>query len=370
MRAERVVPRADAEDRARSLLGAADAALRSRSPRDAHGIYEQVLAEATDPEVRADALAGLGFVAQQSGRPREAVRLFEECLRLTGREACERLDIAGALGHSYAAVGDLERATLVFEQCLRNARANGDRDTQVRFGMLLSYALTDLGRFEQAEHAIADVVEAGEGIDDPLVRARVEWAQARLYGEQKRPEVAVGHARAALELLHPIDHKQFLGKTYELLASLTTDLGKPREALALLRDGWPLVLDAATPLDVAHYRIEEARALAALGERDGAAAIAMRVAAQLDGTHPGDAGRAYVLLGEIFDDLGEVARARQLYETGIGLLSRQGPSRYLADAYRRLAELFEAEYRTEDAVAVLRRALSIQSHVERISDVA
>ena len=370
MRAERLVPRADADDRGRSLLGAADAALRSRSPRDAHGLYEQVLAEATDAEVRADALAGLGFVAHQSGRPREAVRLFEEYLRLTGREACERLDIAAALGHSCAAVGELERATVVFEQCLRHAYSSGDRETQVRFGMLLSYALTDLGRFEQAEHAIANVVEAGEGSGDPLVRARVEWAQARLYGEQKRPDVAAVHARAALDLLRPTDHKQFLGKTYELLASLTTDFGEPREALALLREGWPLVLDAATPLDVAHYRIEEARALAALGERDGAAAIAMRVAAQLDGTHPGDAGRAYVLLGEIFDDLGEVARARQLYETGIGLLSRQGPSRYLADAYRRLGELFETEYRTEDAVAVLRRALSIQSHVERISTVA
>src|ERR671937_423884 len=96
---------------------------------------------------------------------------------------------------------------------------------------------------------------------------------------------------------------------------------------------------------------------------EGAAAVAMRVAAQLDGTHPGDAGRAYVLLGEIFDRLGDVPRARQLYETGIGLLSRQGASRYLADAYRRLAELFEAEYRTEDAVAVLKRALAVQARV-------
>jgi tetratricopeptide (TPR) repeat protein len=267
-------------------------------------------------------------------------------------------------------MGELERATLVFEQCLRRARANGDKPAQVRFGMLLSYALTDLGRFEPAEHAIAEVVEAGDGIEDPVVRARVEWAQARLYGEQKRTELAVGHARAALDLLRDTDQQQFLAKTYELVASLTTDLGRPREAIALLRDGWPLVLDAATPLEVAHYRIEEARAMAALGERDGAAAIAMRVAAQLDGTHPGDAGRAYVLLAEIFDDLGEVARARQLYETGIGLLSRQGPSRYLADAYRRLAALFEAEYRTEDAVGVLRRSLTIQTHVERIAPVA
>jgi len=96
----------------------------------------------------------------------------------------------------------------------------------------------------------------------------------------------------------------------------------------------------------------------------------MRVAAQLDGTHPGDAGRAYVLLGEIFADLGEVTRARQLFESGIALLRGQGPSRYLAGAYKRLGELFETEYRTEDAVEVLTRALAIQERVESTIDTA
>jgi tetratricopeptide (TPR) repeat protein len=369
MRAERAVRDVRARDGVRTLLHDADAALRSRRLRDAHQLYERVLEDATNAEDRAEALSGLGFVAHESGRPREAVRLFEACLHLADEEACERPDVAAALGHAYGALGDLEQATLLFEQCVRRARADGDRAAQVRFGTLLSYALTDRGRFEDAEHALEQVLAAGNGIDEPVVRARVEWAQARLYGEQGRPEIAVEHARAALELLRPTHYKQFLGKTYELVASLTTDLGEPRKALALLREGWPLVLDDATPLEVAHYRIEEARALAALGERDGAAAIAMRVAAQLDGTHPGDAGRAYVLLGQIFTELGEIARARQLYETGIALLNRQGPSRYLADAYRRLAELFEAEYRTDDAVAVLRRALRIQTQVERLAAV-
>jgi tetratricopeptide (TPR) repeat protein len=209
------------------------------------------------------------------------------------------------------------------------------------------------------------VVESAKDVVDPVLQARSEWAQARLRGEQGRTEIAVEHARRVRELLEPTEETQFLALTYELLASLTNDLGQPEEALELLREGWPLLLGTATPLQVAHCRIEEARALAALGEHEGAAAVAMRVAAQLDGTHPGDAGRAYVLLGEIFDKLGDVIRSRQLYETGIALLGKQGPSRYLADAYRRLGELFEAEYRTEDALAVLKRAVSIRAHVER-----
>jgi len=187
-------------------------------------------------------------------------------------------------------------------------------------------------------------------------------------GERGPTEIAAERALEALEILRTTDEQQTLGLTHELLASLYIDLGRAEEALALLRAGWPLLIKHATPLQTAHYRIEEARALAALGEREGAAAVAMRVAAQLDGTHPGDAGRAYVLLGEIFAGLGEITRARQLYESGIALLREQGPSRYLAAAYRQLAELFETEYRTEDAVDVLTRALAIQQRVEESID--
>ena len=79
---------------------------------------------------------------------------------------------------------------------------------------------------------------------------------------------------------------------------------KNRSYAATLLQPLALLISSGTPLQVAHYRIEEARALAALGQTEGAAAVAMRVVAQLDGTHPGDAGRAYILLGEIFDRLG------------------------------------------------------------------
>ena len=353
-----------AEAEERKLLREAAAALRSDRVRAAHQLYADALDAAPDDEAKAEALEGLGHVAHRSGRPREAVRLFEDSLRLAGKEPWDRLDLAGPIGRSYAAVGEAERATTIFLQCVRRAKEAGDRVAQIRFASLLSYALTDQGKFDEAEQALEHVLETGAGIEDLHSRAIVEWAQARLRGEQGQAEVAVEHAREALELLRRTEHAKFLATTYELLASLYNDLGRAEEALELLREGTPLLMANGTPLQVAHYRIEEARALAGMGQTEGAAAVAMRVVAQLDGTHPGDAGRAYVLLGEIFDGLGDIARARQLYETGIGLLNKQGPSRYLASAYRRLAELFEAEYRTEDAVATLKRALSIQATVE------
>ena len=357
-----------AETEERGQLQVAAVALRSDRVRAAHELYAGALEAATDDEIRAEALEGLGHVAHRSGRPREAVRLFEDSLRLLGQEPWDRRDLADPIGRSYAAVGELERAATIFVECVRRARDESDRAAELRFASLLTYALTDQGKFDEAERTLAEVREAGAGIEEPQIRALVEWAHARLRGEQGQTEIAVKHARAALELLKATENMRFLALTHELLASLYNDLGRAEEALELLRDGWPLLINSATPLQVAHYRIEEARALATLGQTEGAAALAMRVAAQLDGTHPGDAGRAYVLLGEIFDRVGDIARARQLYETGIALLGKQGPSRYLASAYRRLAELFEAEYRTEDAVAVLKRALSIQEKIESAID--
>jgi tetratricopeptide (TPR) repeat protein len=347
-----------------ALLSEGAEALRLDRITDAHKLYTRALAEARDGRARGEALAGLGQVAHASGRPREAVQLLEEALELLGGAAPDRPALAQALGRSYAETGDLERATVVFEACRLRFREDGDRINEVLFACLVGYAHTDRGRFAEAEHVLTATLAAGAGVDDPLVRARLCWAEARLRGERGQTEIAAERAQEALEILRTTDEQQWLGLTHELLASLYIDLGRAEEALALLREGWPLLINHATPLQAAHYRIEEARALAAVGERDGAAAVAMRVAAQLDGTHPGDAGRAYVLLGEIFADLGDVTRARQLYENGITLLKEQGPSRYLASAYKRLGELFETAYRTEDAVGVLARALAIQEGVE------
>jgi tetratricopeptide (TPR) repeat protein len=348
------------------LLSDAAEALRRDRVTDAHKLYTRALEEAPNEHFRGAALEGLGQVAYGSGRPRESVQLLEQALALLGGTVAERPALAEALGRAYAETGDLERATIVFEECRRRFRVEGDRVNEVRFACLVGYAHTDRGKFAEAERVLASTLAAGEGLDDPLVRARLCWAEARLRGERGQTAIAAERAREALAILRTTDEEESIGLTHELLASLYIDLGRAEEALTLLREGWPLLINHATPLQAAHYRIEEARALAALGERDGAAAVAMRVAAQLDGTHPGDAGRAYVLLGEIFADLGDVTRARQLYESGIALLKEQGPSRYLASAYKRLGELFETAYRTEDAVGVLARALAIQEGVEAV----
>src|SRR6266487_5158856 len=88
-----------------------------------------------------------------------------------------------------------------------------------------------------------------------------------------------------------------------------------------------------------------------------AAALAMTAASELRGTHQVDAGRSYVLLGEIFAGIGDEERAQELLELAIELLEREGPSGYLVQAYKRLAAICRKRGDTEGALDVLERAL-------------
>ena len=77
------------------------------------------------------------------------------------------------------------------------------------------------------------------------------------------------------------------------------------------------------------------------------------------------AGDAYLLLGEIYEELGDVERAREVYELAVELLAEQPPSRYLVEANTRLATLLERLERPDLALEALKRALGVQSRVGR-----
>src|ERR687891_61882 len=74
----------------------------------------------------------------------------------------------------------------------------------------------------------------------------------------------------------------------------------------------------------------------------------------------GRLGRGYTVLAEIWADLGEPNRALEVYELAIELLEAT-PNRYLVDAYRRQAELLEAQGRRDEALEALKRAVHVQS---------
>jgi tetratricopeptide (TPR) repeat protein len=349
--------------RAGSALDDAEVALRLDEMHEATRLFESALEDSRSKADRARAFEGLGQVAFRSGDPELAVELFEKVLSLVDDDIVERPTLAESLARAYAALGQLARSIAILERCVEACAS--DPVQYVRFAGLLGAALTDNGNFAEAERVLAAALVRGRDVVDPYTRARLYWSESRLRVEQGQSDVAARYAQRTLEILRTTEDNYAIALVLQSLAHIYLDLDRAREALDLLNEGNALIGAAGTPLEIAQYRIEEARALAALGEKEAAAALAMQVSGELRDTHPVDAGRLYALLGEIFADLGEHARARELLELSIDQLEAQGPTRYLVQAYKRLATLLKTEGSPEEAIDLLERALGIQEKVGR-----
>jgi tetratricopeptide (TPR) repeat protein len=341
----------------------ADLALRLGDVDGAEKMYGDALSAGADPAVRSKALAGLGQVAFRKGEPREAIARFEEALQLSGRRESDDPELADSLGRAYAMVGELESAIGVFERCLAAAEERGDVVEVIQFSVLLAYALIDSGNFGRAEELLGHALSLGRGYDSPSVQAHLYWSQSRLHAERDEPEIAARYARRALEVLRATEDTYRIARAHQLLAHIELDRGNPEEALRVIREGWPLLEHTGNAVERAQYRLEEARALAKLGDREDAAALAMQISGVISEAHPEDAARSYTVLAEVFEDLGETSRARELYELAAEILRPRNPSRYLIHVYARLADLAEAEGRKDEAYAYLKKAVGMEKGV-------
>jgi tetratricopeptide (TPR) repeat protein len=344
---------------ANRLLADADLALRLDDVEVARELYERVAAEAPEAAQQRRARAGLGQLSFLEGDARGAIERIEAVLA----EDMELEDpsLFDTLGRAYAHVGEGEAAIAVLRRALERAELAGDPFETLRFGVLLANAYIDDGRFTDASDLLARMLEQAHETD-PLALARVYWSQSRLHSLRGEAASAARLARRALELFDATEHTYHIAKAHHLIAFAELDAGRPAEALELLRRGRELVGAAATENDLATFDIEEARALAALGQYDEAASLAMATAARFRDGHPLDVGRSFGELAAIFDRTGDRARARELYELAVEMLERQ-PNRYLAEVYSRYGDLLEAEGKEREALEIFRRGTRLQAEL-------
>jgi len=341
----------------------AEVALRLDDHELADALYTTMLEQGPGDSERSAAYAGLGQVAYRRGDPCLAVEHFETALELSGTGESDHPDLADSLGRAYAMVGELESAIAVFERCLTAAEARGDQLEQIRFQLLLGDALIDSGNFGRAQGVLAGALAIGKDSINPNVRINLYWTQSRLHAERNDAETAARYARRALEVLRMTEDTYRTARAHQLLAHIELDRGRPEEALVLLEEGWPLLQTSGKPLERAQYRLEEARALAKLGRKEEAAAVAMQISGIIADAHPEDAARSYATLAEVYEELGDRARALELYELAAELLRPADPNRYLAGVYARMAELYEAEGRAETAYEYMKKAVGMQQTV-------
>lgn len=342
----------------------AEAALRFGETDEAEEIFRSALSRPLATAERSRAKAGLGQIAFARGDHEAAIGLLEEALELAGAPSPEHVSAADTLGRAYATRGDLESAIALYTRWLDAARQREDVLETVRFSILLSNALIDTGAFGRAEELLGETLALVADWDDPFIRARLYWSQSRLHGIRQESTLAVRYAKKALEILELTEHTTYLARAHQLLAFLEIDRGNPAEALELLHRGRTLLGTSGGRVELALFKLEEARALAGLGRAEEAGALAMEVMPVLGETVPQDAGRAYLTLADVFEQIGDRARALELCELAVESLEAHGLP-YLSDAYARLAELFKAEGRTEEALDVLEKAIALRQRSHR-----
>jgi tetratricopeptide (TPR) repeat protein len=337
-----------------SELVEADVALRLDDLETARELYERTLETSAEPLVRAEALAGLGRLALRNGDPAGAVDSIESALRVAPSVAAASPGLIRILGKAYAEKGELESAIAVFERAAASAVDAGDTLEQTRCEIWLANAQIDAGNFGRAEELLGGALARTSPVD-PAQRARLYWSQSRLHTLKGNQDAAARYARKTLELLELGEDVYTTACAHQLLAFVAVERGRGDEALDYVHRGLELLGTEGRPVETAQFRIEEARALVLLGRTDEAAAVAMTVQGLLAEAEPDDAGRAYMVLGDVYRRVGDNARAREIWELAAELLERE-PNPYVGDVYERLGTLLEEEGRTEEALQMLKRA--------------
>ena len=345
-----------------SLLEA-EIALRLDDLDRARDLYAAARDRAVTPAHRSLVEEGFGQIAFREGDPREAIRLFEQALITSGDKDWERPSLAESLGRAYGLLGELEPCIAIFEHCLAAFERMDDHVETIRFSCLLGYALSDAGDFERAEQFVSKALAAGRDSFDPYMRARVYWSKAKLRIDQGEAEVASRYAYRALAALELTEDMYYTGLAHQLIAQIELERDEPETALAHLDAGWRLVERTGTRIDRATFLIEEARALARMGQRDRAEELATEITSLLADAEPIEVGRVYALLGDAARESDEQARARELYELALEFLERNSPNRFLVDVYARMADLLEKEGRTDEAYAYMKRAVGMKQAV-------
>ncbi|HEY1366351.1 MAG TPA: tetratricopeptide repeat protein [Gaiellaceae bacterium] len=326
-----------------SLLEA-ELAARLGDHHTAEGLYRSARERSHSPRLAARAAAGLGQLAFGAGDYTGALPLLEEALASGLLSPFEKASAVESLGWALASLGRYERALALFEEASVSARARRDRREATRFGILLANTLIDRGNFTRAEELLGTTIASAAELLDPTARASIYWSQSRLHAIQNHADAAARYARLALDVLLDTEHTGYVARAFHLLAYIEIGRGRGEEALELLSQGEAVLANGANRIDQAVFRLEEARAHAALGDLERAAGLAMAATELLGDASPADAGRGYTLIADVYRQLGEPEKALELYELADSVLPEHDYNRI--PLYTVMDELLEADGRT------------------------
>lgn len=348
-----------------SALLHAELMLQTGDADGARRAYAELVEAAPSTYVVAAARAGLGQLAFRRGDHERAIEELSEALAsplLRGRARTGAID---SLGRALVHTGRNDEALALFEHALAEAKARNDVLQTIRFSVLLASTLVDRGGFARAEQVLAEPIGLGRDAVDPVARARILWSQSRLHATEGRADLAATYARQALETLEVTEHALYVAKALVLAAQLENERGHAREALELVEEALPSIAVSGDEHEQGLALLEKARALAGLGEKQEAIAVALGTIGLFRGAAPASAGQGYTIAASLCVELGEDARAAELFELAIEVLPAD--DRHRVEALRSYAALLERIGKRDEAFELLKRALDVRAPAPQLA---
>lgn len=344
--------------RQRLKLQFAEIAFANGSAEEARSQFADV-SGAADSEIRLAASWGLARTLEAVGDLHGALSQYDALLESA------RSGLPGAPGllallmgrcRLYKQAGDLARSIEVGEEALREVRALGLEGTEeeIKLASTMVGSYWARGDLFSAQHLASQVIERAERLGSRTAQGNAYWNASLVAADAGQLTTALDLASRCLAMLAESSPDEMLAAMRVSYAWLLLRCEPPRldEADALLARAHALL--AASP-DVASCETEMARSALLRGDFGLAAQLAGEAAARFSAEGPAELelaramhGLALILNGEVDSGHAQAARAAARLEA-LG-------SREAAEAYRDLAEAMFQQGRSEEGIALLRRA--------------
>ncbi len=304
------------------------------------------------------ALVELARALSAQGRMRECVDAYEQALEgeLTDRE--EGMAVAG-IGAAYRAVGDLTYAAEVIESYLGTRKGQPlDAAVVAELQSILVSVYFERGDVLRAERAARRALTAAESDSSPGARAIALWNASRVLAEARQWDEALEFATRARILMEEADDRRRVAQLHNAYAFICLEADPPRakEARHHLDRSETLLLELASPSDLAYVRTERSRLALLEGNPEEALANAERALSEV-GSDELEVARCLFLKGRALGELGRVDEAHPVLVEATALFGARGARQQEASCWRELGELHLSAGDCEAAVEALRRGL-------------
>ena len=266
-----------------------------------------------------------------------------------------------ALSRVYRESGDLARAIDTGEHILADLTESGldSSDEAVQLTVTIAAAYFERGDSGHAVRICRAAIAKAEALGSPRARASAYWNASAMQARRGDIVNAAPLAARALALLSE-------GQDTRNLARLRTELGRLQLALDppdveqarqnLEKAAEELDWSSAAPVDKAWTQLGLARARFLAGDIVGSRELTREVHEISLGHAPLAEAEARALEGQTYAAEGDMAKAAQIYQEAVHLLSAIGADRGAAQLWFDLADLLEHVGQAEAARDAYKRA--------------